>query len=308
MSTPRTTSAAADIIPIGRARRLADQAATLRGSEPLAPESHRVRTLAVSGGKGGTGKSVVAANLAVAFGQRGGRSLAVDADLGMADLNLLLGLAPGKSLMDVMGGSPIEDVLVDVHGISLLPALNGSFSLANMSLEDRHALFAAIDSLDDRFDTLVIDTGPGIDENAINFAAAASDVVVVITPDSLSLADAYSSLKALQARQGVQRACVLPNKVRSPSEATDLFERLAGLVDRFLGMSLVPLPAIPFDQNVADSAEIGVPVLISHPDSAASRALVAVTRRLDALSEPDERAGGVRLFLRKTFAAEQEVG
>jgi flagellar biosynthesis protein FlhG len=299
-----------DIIPIGRARKpKEDQASTLRGegNEP-APASN-VRAIAISGGKGGTGKSVIAANLAVAYAQRGSRTLALDADLGMADLNLLLGLAPGHSLLDVMEGMPIDDVLVEAHGIHVLPALNGSFPLANIDEATRHRLFAAVDSLDSRFDTLVIDTAPGIADNTVNFAAAASEIIVVITPESLSLADAYSCLKALHHRVGLTRAMVLPNKIRRPSDGDELFDRLASVVNRFLGISLTPLPPIPFDPQMAQSNEEGIPLLIYNPDAPASRAIRQVARRIEALARPEDRQGGVRLFLRRTFdQTEKEVG
>src|SRR5262245_63783571 len=111
---------------------MTDQAATLRvinGGSKAAPAR---RAIAVSGGKGGVGKSTIALNLAIAYAQAGARTLMVDTDLGMADLNLLLGVAPEKSLLDALGGTPVEDVLVSAHGISLLPALNGSYLLSTV--------------------------------------------------------------------------------------------------------------------------------------------------------------------------------
>lgn len=310
MTTIKKDGEPDNVIPIGRARRPAAEVAEIRRrGDDVLPATPGVRAIAVSGGKGGTGKSVIAANLAVAYAQRGARTLALDADLGMADLNLLFGLAPGRSLLDVMHGHPIEDVLVSAHGIDILPALNGSFPLANIDEATRHNLFAAIDTLDRRFDTLVIDTAPGLDDNAVNFAAAASDVIVVVTPESLSLADAYACLKALHLRQGVERALVLPNKVRRPSDADELFDRLAAVVSRFLGITLSPLPPIPYDPALPASAEEGVPLVLHSPDAPASRAIRQIARRLDALARPEDRQGGVRLFLRRTFArAEQEAG
>lgn len=283
-----------------------DQATTLRGEgravSSIVPQS---RVISITGGKGGVGKSMVAVNLAVLYAQRGSRTLALDGDVGMADLNLLLGVAPGHSLLDVAQGYPIDDVLVPAHGIHLLPGLNGSYGLANLDERTRHALWAAVDSLERRFDMLVVDTAAGIDALTVELGGAGSQVVVVANPEPLSLADAYANLKALKQRQGLDRAYVLPNRVRTPSEADEVFGRLAALADRFLGIALLPLPAIPFDASAPQSAAAGVPHVIHNPDAPASRALKQVARRLDALARPDDRAGALRLFLNKSLKREK---
>jgi flagellar biosynthesis protein FlhG len=261
-------------------------------------ETPRRRAIAVTGGKGGVGKSTMSVNLAVAYARRGARTLAVDGDLGMADLNLLLGLAPEKSLLDVIQGERLEDALIAAHGIHLLPALNGSYRLANLEARARERILDAIDRLGERFDTVVIDIPAGIGENAMGLAGAAADVVVVATPEPLSLADAYACLKVLVTKQGVRRAFVLPNNVRSPSEADEIFARLAALVDRFIGIELEMLPAVPHDSAIARAAVAGTPVVAHSPDSPAARAIRQVTRRLDALARPPAAEERLGRFLR----------
>ncbi|HKA86165.1 MAG TPA: P-loop NTPase [Haliangiales bacterium] len=284
---------------------MTDQATTLRGdAKPVTPIRQPNRVISIAGGKGGVGKSMVAVNLAVLYAQRGSRTLALDGDVGMADLNLLLGVAPGHSLLDVAYGYPIDDVLVAAHGIHLLPGLNGSYTLANLDERSRHALWAAVDSLESRFDTLIVDTAAGIDALTVELAGSAAQVVVVANPEPLSLADAYANLKALKQKQGLERAFVLPNRVRTPSEADEVFGPLSALADRFLGVALTPLPAIPFDASAPQSAAAGVPHVIQCPDAPASRALKQVARRLDALARPDDRAGALRLFLNKSLKRE----
>ena len=286
-----------------------DQTATLRllsqGSVVSLDPPH-TRAVAVTGGKGGVGKSTVALNLSVAYARRGARTLMLDSDLGLADLNLLLGLAPSRSLLDVLQGHPIREVLVEAHGITLLPALNGSYTLANIDERARQRLFDAIESLGDDFDTLVVDTAAGISENAVAFAGAAGEIVVCTTPEPLALADAYACVKALATRHGVQRAFLLPNAVRSPSEADDVVGRLSALVDRFLGVALTPLPPIPFDPMVAVAAAAGVPLLLHSPDSPASRAVLRVARRIDSLAQHDDEEDGqrVRLWLRRVLRSQ----
>ena len=247
----------------------------------------RNRVIAVTGGKGGVGKSTIAVNLAVHWARRGSRTLAVDGDLGMADLNLLLGLAPARSLLDVVQGCPVEDVLVEAHGIKLLPALNGSFALANLDAHSRATIFRAVEKLGDSFDTLVVDTPAGIGESAMAFAGAAADIVIVATPEPLSLADAYACLKVLTMRHGISRAYLLPNAVRSPSEAEEVVNRLTALVDRFLGISLIPLPAVPWDPQVPIAAAAGLPLVLHSPDGPAARGIAKAARRIDALAESE---------------------
>ena len=245
------------------------------------------RVIAVTGGKGGVGKSTIAVNLAVHWARRGSRTLAVDGDLGMADLNLLLGLAPARSLLDLIQGASVDEVLVDAHGIKLLPGLNGSFALANLDPAAREKIFRAVDQLGERFDTLVVDTPAGIGESAMAFAGAAADIIVVATPEPLSLADAYACLKVLTMRQGITRAYLLPNAVRSPSEAEQIVNRLTALVDRFLGITLVPLPAVPWDPQVPVAAAAGVPLVLHSPDGAGARGIARAARRIDALAEAE---------------------
>jgi flagellar biosynthesis protein FlhG len=282
-----------------------DQADGLRrisGGGSVTPlDRPRARAVAVTGGKGGVGKSTVALNLAVSWARRGSRTLTVDGDLGMADLNLLLGLAPERSLADVLDGAPIADVLIAAHGIDLVPALNGSHRLANLDEAARRRLIGAVNGLCERYDTVVVDTPAGIGETAMGLAGAAADVVVVTTPEPLSLADAYACLKVLTMRHGLTRAFVVPNSVRTPSQGEEVVARLQGLVDRFLGITLVPLPAVPWDGAVAPAAAAGVPLVLHSPESPAARALRRVAQRLDVLSDdgttqparPRLRIGGI---------------
>ena len=277
-----------------------DQADGLRkmsnGMEMI--ETPRRRAIAVTGGKGGVGKSTMALNIAVTYAKRGAKTLAVDGDLGMADLNLLLGLAPERSLLDVVHGEKLESALVSAHGIHLLPALNGSYKLANLDARARERILDAIDRLGERFDTLVIDTPAGIGESAMALAGAAAEVIVVATPEPLSLADAYACLKVLVTKQGVRRAYILPNNVRSPSEAEEIFARLAALVDRFIGIELEMLPPVPHDGAVTRAALAGTPLVAHSPDAPAARAIRQVARRLDALARPPTTEERFTRFLR----------
>lgn len=265
-----------------------DQAASLRvlrggKSEPLPA----CKAVAVTGGKGGVGKSTLAVNLAVAYATGGARTLLVDTDLGMADLNLLLGVAPDKNVLDALGGAPVADVLVGAHGVSLLPALNGSHVLANLGPGGQQRILELVHSLSTSFDSLVVDVAAGIGQAQTAFAGATSDVIVVVNPEPLSIADAYACLKVLATEQGVRHAYVVPNRVLSRAHAAEVTARLGALVHRFLDLEVTVLPPIPSDPAVAEAAQVGVPLLVHSPDSPAARAIRHVGKALGQLARAE---------------------
>lgn len=277
---------------------MSDQASTLRALSGDGPsvDTRRSRAIAVTGGKGGVGKSSIAVNLAAAYAVRGASPLMIDADLGMADLNLLLGVAPDYTMLDVLGGLAVEQALVESHGIHLLPALNGSLELEGIDDSSRKRLLGAVEALGDRFDTLVIDVGAGIGRNQNGFATAVPTVVVVATAEALSMADAYACLKALAQTQELRHAYLVPNRVRSPAQADEIAGRLASLVARFLDVSLTPLTAIPNDSGVGAAAERGIPFVLYSPDSPASRAIKLLARQLDGVANAERRRDPSRGF------------
>jgi flagellar biosynthesis protein FlhG len=272
------------VVPLGAARR--------RGAaKPL-------RTIAVTSGKGGVGKTSVCAALAVSLARSGARVLALDGDLGKANLDLVMGVLPGPSLLDAIEGrAAIEDALVDgPEGVTLLPTCSGHYDLANLGERQRHELFTAIDRLEERFDVLLIDTAAGITSNAVTFAAAAREVVVVATPEPTSLADAYAMAKVLSRRFGVPRLHVLANMVASPREGEWVFRKLAGLADRFLDVGTDYLGFVYHDAAVARSISTGRPFPTAEPDCPASRCVAAIAARLGAVERAAHGHGGVELF------------
>lgn len=285
---------------------MTDQAATLRvirgekSTGPIKIVQPPRRAIAVSGGKGGVGKSTVALNLAIAHAQMGARTLIVDTDLGMADLNLLLGVAPDRNVLDALGGASIEDVLLQAHGISLLPALNGSYVLSNLGPTAQGRILEMIGSLATKFDTLVVDIAAGIGQIQTTFASATTDTIVVVNPEPLSMADAYAALKVLSTEQGVEHAYIVPNRVTSRAQADEVVARLSALVNRFLDLEVTALPYIPSDPCVSESAQIGVPLAINAPDSPAARAIRQIVRVLGALSTPTADASWFRTPARAT--------
>lgn len=245
-----------------------------------AARGHGRRFIAITGGKGGVGRSTIASNLAIAYANAGARTALVDGDSGMADLNLILGVAPERSLLDLLEGRPLDEVVVETHGITLLPGLAGSSRLASPTSCDRSRIREAIDDVRNRYETVLFDAPAGLEPCALTVTAMA-DVVTVVTPEPLALAGAYGSLKALSSMHGLRRAFLLPNQTASDDEGRALAKDLGAVVDRFLGIDLILLPAIPNDPTSADTVIHGVPAMVARPCGPMSQAIHRAAQALD---------------------------
>jgi len=271
------------------------------GTSTIAPT-----VIAVTSGKGGVGKTNIAVNLSVALGARGARVLAIDADLGLANMDIVMGLAPTYTTAElVRGDAHIDEVLVQgPQNVWLLPGASGQYDLANLTDVQRQDFFTAVDTLEDRFDVVVVDTGAGVGSNAIGFASAAKEIIVVVTPEPTSVADAYGMLKVLCTRCGVRRVKVLTNLVQGEREGEQVFRRLANLAARFLSISLDHIGSVPRDASIGRAVMRGEPAMSAFPTAAASRALEGIAERLLESEDRDERQGAMRLFWRRLLRQE----
>jgi flagellar biosynthesis protein FlhG len=270
---------------------------------PLRPATQlrSPRVIAVTSGKGGVGKSVISANLGICLARQGRRVLLVDADLALANLDLMLGVRARGNIRDVVGERlRIEDVMVEgPAGVQLIPACSGDATLADVEEHTRVALMEAIDTLEERFDTLVVDTGAGIGSNAVSFAAAAQQTLVVVTPDPASLADAYAMIKILSTRCGLARVYLCVNMASGPREADQVVERLLGLVARFLNVSVVPIGYLYRDEAVQRSVKACQSLVTVYPQAPISASLQALADRLVVEQPIDAAWGGPRLFWKR---------
>lgn len=270
-----------------------DQAASLRqgkrGWDPLTTVPTRsdlpLLSVAVTSGKGGVGKTQIAANLAVALAQRGRRLLLLDADLGLAGLDLALGVTPNHTLSAVIEGRlKPEQILVEGPcGLRLLPACPGRYEMANLSPSERDVLTNAIDECAENYDVLLTDTGAGINSNAVSFASSADEVLLVATPDPTSMRDAYAMSKVLAKRAGVETIRFIANQVSSEAQGAELHSTLRGLIRKFLPIELTYLGCVPRDESVRMGAASGSLFVLNSPESPAARALQSIAQRLLAL-------------------------
>jgi flagellar biosynthesis protein FlhG len=240
----------------------------------------KANLVAVVSGKGVVGKSNIAVNLAVAAGRRGRRVLLVDGDLGLSNVDVLLGLVPHGTLADVLDGRAcMEDVLVrGPRGIDVLPAASGRSELAALGAAGAQRLASGVVQLAESYELAIVDAAPGIGPLVVAFAAVSARRLLVATSEPTSLADAYALAKVLSRDTGVRRIEVLVNAARHEREARDTRERLERMAARFLDLDLAPFGWLPHDPRLAAAVKLQRPVVDAFPAS-------AVARRLDALAD-----------------------
>ena len=260
-----------------------------------------VRTIAVTSGKGGVGKSTVAANLAVALGALGARVVLFDGDLAQANLDLLLGLSPRWDLGHVLRGEKTLDQIVveGPHGVRLVPAASGDRDLADLDDFRREGLYRELSRLSADADLVIVDTASGASHLTSSFARAASELVVVTTTEPTSYSDAYGLLKVLVAQGLTGTPNVLVNRAPSIEEAEEVAHDLASLTRRFLDRNVNSLGAVPDDPAVGQAVRRRRPVVEAAPNSPAALAFTTLASRLWARpSDPRPQAlSGERLRL-----------
>ncbi|MFK8016223.1 MAG: MinD/ParA family protein [Gammaproteobacteria bacterium] len=271
-----------------------DQANGLRNRDTNDP----VRVIAVTGGKGGVGKTTVSVNLAMALARGGRRVMLLDADLGLANVDVLLGLKSEKNLSHVINGQcSLDDIVLDGPcGIKVLPASSGVKSLAEITTAQSSGLIWAFGQLQTPIDDLVIDTAAGIADNVIRFSAAAQDVVVVVCDEPASITDAYALIKILSRDHRVSRFQVLANKTASVAEARGLYEKLSKVTQRFLDVHLSFMGHIPRDSNVRKAIQRQCGVVEHYPNSRAARAFEDAARATTRWPRADGSRGCIEFF------------
>jgi flagellar biosynthesis protein FlhG len=260
-----------------------------------------VRVIAVTGGKGGVGKTSVAVNLATALSRRGRRVVLLDGDLGLANADVLLGLSPTYTLADVLSGErTLEEVLLETpQGFQLLPAASGCAELAQLGAEAHLALVRAFSSLPLQLDNLIVDTAPGLTHGVLQFSQAAQHVVIVLCDEPASLTDAYALVKVLSRKHGVKRFFVLANQIRGERTGAQLFERFARVTARFLDVTLELAGEIPADEALRRSVREQRTVLEGYPGSPAARAFKKLAGYADTWPIPQGPRGHIEFFVER---------
>jgi len=292
-----------------------DQAVGLREKKDGQWDNHRpqslvlssdpVRVMAVSSGKGGVGKSNVVVNLAVAFDRMGKRVLIMDADLGLANIDLLLGISPKQNIGHVLEGQKsLREVLVKGPGrIRVMPASSGVQKLTQLSDDQKLLLLEILDELEAEVDILLIDTGAGISDTVLYFNLAAQEKIVVVTPEPTSLTDAYALIKVLYTRHGERHFKILVNSVEDEKRGKAIFAKISKVADHFLdGISLDYLGCIPYDANMSKAIIQQKPFIDLFPQAAAAKAFMMLAHRIQK-SPPHVNHGTVQFFWKRLLKA-----
>ncbi|MEO5377965.1 MAG: P-loop NTPase [Magnetococcus sp. DMHC-6] len=239
-------------------------------------------TIAVTSGKGGVGKTLVSVNLAVDFAKQGLKVLIVDADLGLANVDVVLGLTPKYTIQDVLDDKMTLDevAITGPYGITILPAASGVAELSTLTEGQRLALMDHMDHWNADYDVVLVDTGAGISSNVRFFVLAVERILVVATPDPASITDAYAVMKVLFMNHHVSHFDLVVNQVRSDSEGLEVYRTLNRVTDRFLNIALHYVGDIPYDPQLVQCIRQQKPVVDLFPDAISSLAFKELSNKL----------------------------
>jgi flagellar biosynthesis protein FlhG len=262
------------------------------------------RVIAVTSGKGGVGKTNISINLALALADRDKSVTLMDADLGLANIDVLLKLKPLRNLSHVIEGEcELKDILIDgPNNIRIIPASSGIKMMNQLTPAQNAGLVHAFDELEESTDFLIVDTAGGLSDSVVRFCSAAQEILVVVCNDPASIADAYALIKTLNRDFRTQRFQVVVNKVQTEAEGCDLYERLRSVTEQFLDVVLNLKAIIPHDDNILRAARQRRPYFLTYSDSKAIKSFKKLASEVDNQNRTVRASGGL------TFFAEQMIG
>ncbi len=283
-----------------------DQATGLR--RMINPEP--VRVIAVTGGKGGVGKTSISANLGVAFAELGRRVMLLDADLGLANLDVILGLHAERNLSHVMQGEcSLEDVMVTgPKGMRVVPGASGIQHMAEMTPAENAGLIHAFSEVANDVDVLLIDTAAGISDLVISFSRAAQEQIVVVCDEPASITDAYAIIKLLNREHGISRFRILANMVKSVQEGRDLYNKMCRVTDQYLDVMLNYMGSIPYDEQLRKAVRSQKPVVEAYPRSRVSQAFKNLAKKADNWPVPSGVSGDLQFFVERLIQFSSQYG
>ena len=262
-------------------------------------KGENTRVLSVTSGKGGVGKTNIATNLACALVEIGKKVLVFDADLGLANIDILLGITPEYTIEHVIKGKKrLSDIIVKTEeGIHILPSSSGIEELTNLSLFQKKRLIEEFSLLNDTYDFIIIDTPAGISSNVIYFNLAANEIINIVEPDPTSFTDAYALMKVLSIKYGIKEFNIILNSVDSEAQANSLFQKLNMVCERFLEVKLNYLGYVFKDKKLVEAVRKQRPVILLYPYSKSSRCIYNLRDKLCSI-EPTKGAGFKRFLNR----------
>lgn len=289
-----------------------DQAGTLRSlsesfSQPSTPVQEKMQTprvVSITSGKGGVGKTAVAANVAVVLAKAGKRVLIVDADLGLANVDVVFGLTPQYNMNHFFSGEKsLEEIVVEgPEGVMILPAGSGLQSVTALTMDQKRRFMEAMDAFEGDFDLVLIDTEAGISENVTYFNVAAQEILVVTTPDPTAITDAYALMKLLSTKYHEKRFNLVINSVQDEDEALEVYKKLTIVSNRYLDISIDYLGCIPFDKKLREAVARQTVSVELFPNSKTTGAFEGLAHNLTAVLENIQLKGSVQFFWKRLLS------
>lgn len=257
--------------------------------------------IAVASGKGGVGKTTIAVNLAISLALSRRKTWLLDTDLGLANVDIMLGLTPKKNLSHVLSGEcSIEEIIIEgPAGLGIIPSASGVRNLANLDMEEQAGLIWALSDLGQDVDAMVVDLATGISETTLSFARACQEIVVVVCDEPASMTDAYAFMKILSNEFGVRNFHVLANKCSGPEAGLALFKRIARVADRYLEARLDFAGVLPNDRYLMQAVRSQQAVVERYPTSPSAKAFKKLAQSADSWSTGTRPSGDLQFFFEK---------
>lgn len=264
-----------------------------------------VRVIAVASGKGGVGKTNLSVNLGIAFCKLGRKVALLDADMGLANVDILLGLHPEFNLTHVLSGEKtLDEIVVEgPQGLKVIPASSGVQHMAEMGTLEQAGIINAFSEFQEEIDLLLVDTAAGIHGGVINFARACQEVLIVVCDEPTSLTDAYALIKLLNRDHGLSRFHIITNMVESLQHGKMLYQKLCKVTDQYLDVALYFTGAVPFDPSLRKSVQKQQAVLESAPNSHAAVAIKNLANKIDRWPVQGGAAGYLEFFVERLIQA-----
>ncbi len=274
-----------------------DQAAGLRRITRPRP----VRVIAVASGKGGVGKTNVSVNLAMSLANSGKKVMLMDADLGLGNVDVLLGIHPRYNLSHVVKGEcSLEEALVEgPGGMKIIPAASGVQQMAMLTPAEHAGLIRAFSELSQQVDVLIIDTAAGISDSVVSFSRAAQEVMVVVCDEPASVTDAYALIKLLNREYGIYRFHVLANMAHGAQQGREVFDKISKVTDRFLDVTLDYIGHIPHDDFLRKAVQKQRTVVEAYPRSKAAMAFKTLADKTERWPMPSAAGGHLEFFVER---------
>lgn len=276
-----------------------DQASGIRKMKQR--KAKPVRVIAVTSGKGGVGKTNLSVNLGVALSKMGRQVAVLDADMGLANVDILLGLSPKYNLSHVLQGEKTmtDIMLTGPAGLKIIPASSGVQKMSELTSMEQAGLIRAFSEIGNNLDVLIVDTAAGISSSVVTFARASQEIVVVICDEPTSLTDAYAYIKLLNRDFGLDKFHIIANMVETSRQGQQLFTKLTKVTDRYLDVSLDYVGAVPFDKDLRMAVQKQKPVVELFPQSKAAVAIRDLGLKIDGWPIKKQAGGYLEFFVER---------